>query len=176
VVPLLASGKPLGVLVAAFPVARRLEADERTFLRLVAQPCAQALDRARLFEEAALARAEAEWVAAMLSGMCGAAPIGLALLDRDMRFLRVNGTFARVDGLSPEAHLGRTPLELLPHARGQPIAAAFLEVVETAQPLEREMPALAAEPAGGARLATSWFPVRVANAVAGVGVVVRELR
>jgi GAF domain-containing protein len=177
VVPLLASGKPLGVLVAAFPAARRLEADERTFLRLVAQPCAQALDRARLFEDAALARAEAEWIAAMLSGMCGAAPIGLALLDRDMRFLRVNGTFAKVDGLSPETHVGRTPLEILPHARAQQIAAAFLEVVETGEQLEREMPALAAHPAGpGARLATSWFPVRVASAVAGVGVVVRELR
>jgi hypothetical protein len=39
------------------------------------------------------------------------------------------------------------------------------------------MTALASHPAdAGARLATSWFPVRVASAVAGVGVVVRELR
>jgi GAF domain-containing protein len=174
VVPLLATGKPLGVLVAAFPGARRLEADERTFVRLVAQPCAQALDRARLFEDAALARAEAEWIAAMLSGMCGAAPIGLALLDRDMRFLRVNGTFAKVDGLSPEAHVGKTPLELLPHARGEQLADAFRTVVERGEPLDRELPGLASH--AGARLATSWFPVRVASAVAGVGVVVRELR
>jgi PAS domain-containing protein len=163
------------VLVAAFPTARRLEADERTFVRLVAQPCAQALDRARLFEDAALARAEAEWIAAMLSGMCGAAPIGLALLDRDMRFLRVNGTFAKVDGVSPDAHVGRTPLELLPAAHGQELADAFRTVVDTGEPLDRELPALAAHPAAP-RLATSWFPVRVASAVAGVGVVVRELR
>jgi GAF domain-containing protein len=175
VVPLLASGKPMGVLVAIFPDARLLEPDDRTFVRLVAQPCAQALERARLFEQAAHARADAEWTAALLSGMCGAAPVGLALLDREMRFLRVNGNFSRVDGLAPEAHLGRTPMELLPAARGEQIAAAFRTVIATGQPLEREMhgepsPESDARP----RFVASWFPVRVGSDVAGVGVVVRE--
>jgi GAF domain-containing protein len=177
VVPLLATGKPLGVLVAAFPEARRLEPDDRTFVRLVAQPCAQALDRARLFEDAALARAEAEWIAALLSGMHGAAPIGLALLDRDMRFLRVNGTFARADGIPPEAHVGHTPMEILPYAPGEEIQAAFRSVVETGEPVEREMATLAGgPPAAGLKFSTSWFPVRVGGAIAGVGVLVREAR
>lgn len=48
IVPLLASGQPLGALVAVFAEARRLEGDDRTYLRLVAQHCAQALERARL--------------------------------------------------------------------------------------------------------------------------------
>ncbi len=175
VVPLLSSGKPLGVLVASFPEARRLEADERTFVRLVAQPCAQALERARLFEDASHARAEAEWIAAMLSGMCGAAPVGLALLDRDMRFIRVNGTFARVDGIAPEAHVGRTPIELLPLAPAEQIVNAFRTVLETGAPLDREMEAQApTSPGISRRFATSWFPVRVRGEIAGVGVVVRE--
>jgi GAF domain-containing protein len=172
VVPLLAVGKPLGVLVAVFPDARRLEADDRIFVRLVAQPCAQALERARLFEDAAHARAEAEWTAALLSGIYGAAPVGLALLDREMRFLRVNSTFSRVDGLPPEAHLGRTPMELLPLAPGEQIVNAFRTVLETGLPLEREIASAAPAPR---RFATSWFPVRVDGDVVGVGVLVREL-
>jgi PAS domain-containing protein len=176
VVPLLASGKAMGVLMAIFPDARRLEPDDRTFVRLVAQPCAQALERARLFEQAAQARTDAEWTAALLSGMCGAAPVGLALLDREMRFVRVNGTFSRVDGIAPEAHAGRTPMELLSPDRCEPIASAFRTVMATGQPLEREIPGDGVG-AGGARLrlAASWFPVRVGGDVAGVGVVVREL-
>jgi GAF domain-containing protein len=177
VVPLLASGKPLGVLVAAFADARRLEPDDRIYLRLVAQPCAQALERARLFDEAVRARAEAEWTAALLSGMWGAAPVGLALLDREMRFIRVNGTFSNVDGIPPEAHLGRTPMELLPLAPGEQIVAAFRTVLETGAPLEREMVAEAPqEPGVRRRFATSWFPVHVQRQVAGVGVMVREVR
>jgi GAF domain-containing protein len=176
VVPLLASGKPLGVLVAIFPDARRLEPDDRVFLRLVAQPCAQALDKARLFDEAVRSRAEAEWTAALLSGMCGAAPVGLALLDREMRFVRVNGTFASVDGVPAEAHLGRTPIELLPLAPGEQIVAAFRAVLESGAPLEREMVAEAASAPGvRRRFATSWFPVRVDREIAGVGVLVREV-
>ena len=177
VVPLLASGKPLGVLIAIFQDGRRLEPDDRTFIRLVAQPCAQVLERARLFEAAAHARAEAEWTAALLSGMCGAAPIGLALLDREMRFLRVNGTFSRVDGVPPEAHVGRRPAEIMPAAPGEQVAEAFRSVLATGEPLEREMEAEA--PPGAdvpRRFATSWFPVRVGNEVAGVGALFRELQ
>ena len=176
VVPLLSSGRPLGVLVASFPEARRLEPDDRTFVRLVAQPCAQALERGRLFQDAAHARAEAEWVAAMLSGMCGAAPIGLALLDRDMRFLRVNATFASVDGIAPDAHVGRTPIELLPLTPGEQIVQAFRTVLETGTLLEREMQGQAGtSPGARRRYATSWFPVKVKGKVAGVGVLVREI-
>jgi GAF domain-containing protein len=57
VVPLLASGRAVGALTVAFSEPRRLEADERNFVRLVAQPCAAAIERARLFEEAAHSRA-----------------------------------------------------------------------------------------------------------------------
>jgi GAF domain-containing protein len=175
-VPLLASGKPLGVLVASFSDARPLEPDDRTFVRLVAQSCAQALERARLFEEAAHARAEAEWVSAMLSGMCGAAPVGLAVLDNDMRFVRVNGTFAKVDGIPPEAHVGRTPIELLPLAPGEQIVKAFRTVLESEEPLEREIEAEApTSPGVRRRFVTSWFPVRIEGKIAGVGVLVREL-
>lgn len=42
------------------------------------------------------------------------APIGLCVLDRDMRWTRINARLAEINGLPPEAHLGRTVQELLP--------------------------------------------------------------
>lgn len=42
------------------------------------------------------------------------ANIGLGLYDRDLRFLHVNEPLAEMNGLSSEAHLGRTIREVLP--------------------------------------------------------------
>ena len=42
------------------------------------------------------------------------APIGLNVLDRDLRFVRINERLAEINGLSVEEHLGRTVRELLP--------------------------------------------------------------
>src|SRR5947208_13018424 len=42
-------------------------------------------------------------------------PIGLGLLDADLRFLDVNETFAGLVGAPPEAHVGRDFEEMFPH-------------------------------------------------------------
>jgi PAS domain S-box-containing protein len=43
------------------------------------------------------------------------APIGLAYLSTDLRFVRINQYLANMNGLPIEGHLGRTPREILPH-------------------------------------------------------------
>ncbi len=43
------------------------------------------------------------------------APIGLAVLDRDLHFLRINERLAEINGLSVEAHIGRSIGEILPN-------------------------------------------------------------
>jgi GAF domain-containing protein len=175
VVPLLASGRALGALTVAFAGERRIEADERTFVRLVAQPCAAALERARLFEEAARSRAEAESAAAVLAALVAAAPFGLALLDRETRFVRANEAFARVAGVIPGSQEGRTPLEVLPGVAGEQIAAIVRAVLDGGRAEERsvigETPSA---PGVTRRLAASAFPARVDGKVAGVGLLLRE--
>ena len=42
------------------------------------------------------------------------APIGLALVDRDLRFLRINDKLAEIDGMPIDAHIGRTLREVVP--------------------------------------------------------------
>jgi GAF domain-containing protein len=46
VLPLLVGGRTLGVLLVGFPEAQHLPAEDRGFIRLVALPCAAALERA----------------------------------------------------------------------------------------------------------------------------------
>jgi GAF domain-containing protein len=174
-VPLLASGETLGALTVAFPDERTLDEDDRAFVRLVAGPCAEALARARLYEAMARNRLEAEWGAGVLDALFDAAPIALALFDREMRFTRVNARLAAMNGVPASAHVGRTPLELLPGLPGEQIAAAFRTVLEGARAIELaligETPAA---PGVTRRWNEIWFPVRVGGAIAGVGVLVVE--
>ena len=58
--PLLVEGAPIGVLAFYFTAPLNFDHDYRASLVSVAQHCAQALDRARLYESAQHARSEAE--------------------------------------------------------------------------------------------------------------------
>lgn len=177
VVPLLASGQALGALTVGFPVARRLEPDERAFVRLVAQPCAAALERARLFDEVAQSRAEAERDAEQLAAFLAAAPGALALFDRERRVLRVNEAFAALSALAPDAHLGRTAEEVLPGAAGEQLAAAIGAALEAGGAVEREVVGeTRAAPGVTRRLPVTAFPVRAEGAVIGVGLAVHGPR
>lgn len=47
------------------------------------------------------------------------APVGLALLDRDLRFVRINEWLATINGKPVEAHVGRTLEEIIPEIAPQ---------------------------------------------------------
>ena len=174
-VPLLASGETLGALTVAFPEERTIDEDDCAFVRLVAGPCAEALARARLYEAMTKNRFDAEWNAGVLDALFDAAPVALALIDREMRFTRVNSRLEEMNGIPAKAHVGRTPLELLPGVPGEQIAAAFRTVLENGRALEvtvlGETPAA---PGTSRRWNETWFPVRVGGAIVGVGVLVVE--
>lgn len=55
------------------------------------------------------------------------APIGLALVNRDLRFLRINHKLAEIDGMPIDAHIGRTLREVVPN------------VADTIEPLYRRV-------------------------------------
>ncbi|HEY1226831.1 MAG TPA: PAS domain-containing protein, partial [Ramlibacter sp.] len=69
-----------------------------------------------------------------LTSIYDTAPIGLAVLDTDLRFLRVNRRLAEINGLSPEEHLGRTVAELLPDL-GPQAEHVLRTILATGQPL-----------------------------------------
>ena len=60
-------------------------------------------------------------------------PVGLNLLDKDLRYLRINQRLAEINGLPVEDHIGRKQSELLPDIDGK-IRDIQLEVLATGKP------------------------------------------
>lgn len=60
-----------------------------------------------------------------LDGLFRYASLGLALVDVDKRYVRVNDAFAAMNGIPADDHIGRTPREVIPE-----VAAAVESVLD----------------------------------------------
>ncbi len=78
--------------------------------------------------DAVLALAELEAVYQIM-------PAGLAVLDGDLRYVRVNEALAKMNGLPVSEHLGRTLREVVPDV-ALSVEAFFRRVFETGEPME----------------------------------------
>jgi PAS domain S-box-containing protein len=124
-------------------------------------------------------RAEARTREALaeLRSVYDTAPVGLCVLDTAGRFVRINERLAAINGLPAQAHIGRTPRELLPA-----IADASEEllriVLETGEPVLNveivgETPA---QPGVRRVWEEHWHPLRDAEGrIIGVNVVAEEV-
>jgi PAS domain S-box-containing protein len=103
------------------------------------------------------------------------APVGLAFVDTELRFVRVNAALAAINGRPVEEHLGRRIDEVLPEI-GPQLLEVYQQVLATGEPvLQRE---ITGERPGTGRVRhvlASWFPVRVDGQVTGVGAVVVDI-
>ncbi|MFF0215478.1 SpoIIE family protein phosphatase [Streptomyces vinaceus] len=61
-------------------------------------------------------------------------PIGLAVLDTELRYVLVNPALERINGLPAAEHMGRRVHEALPHVDTESIEAAMHEVLSTGRP------------------------------------------
>ncbi|CAN5683902.1 hypothetical protein BH23GEM8_BH23GEM8_02720 [soil metagenome] len=150
----------------AWQVEESQAALEATNLELASQ--VEIADRARLDSEAAQA---------ILDAFFSAAPIAAGFLDPDLRYRRVNPALAAMDGVPPEAIIGRTIYEIVPGfaAQAEPI---YREVLDTGQPvLNREIRGpRPTDPGTIGHYLASYFPVHTANnAILGVGLVALDL-
>ena len=76
------------------------------------------------------------------------ATAGLALFDRDLRFIRINDTLAGMNGFPAEEHIGRTVREILPEL-APVIEPIFQRVLTTGEPvLDMEVAGEYAEQSG----------------------------
>ncbi|MEA2467249.1 MAG: two-component system, sensor histidine kinase, partial [Thermoleophilaceae bacterium] len=113
----------------------------------------------------------------MLEQLFERAPIGFALFDRELRYVRVNEKLAEINGLPVEAHMGRTIAELLPGMDTR-IVDAFQRVLDTGEPL-MEAEFAGRTPASedtGRRFIASVYPVHGdSSEVVGIGCVALEV-
>jgi signal transduction histidine kinase len=196
--PLRVRGRAVGALGIGFAGAHPFGDEERGFVEALAHQCAQAVDRARLYEEQRQLRLQAEEAAetrellvrelrrtlrerdesaAILDALYGNAPIGIGLHDREMRYLRVNEYLAALHQAPVEELLGRSPAEAIPPVLRDDLLRDFRRVVDGEAPVvERTITAPPRLPGASPRsFVVIYFPVTVAGRLIGVGSLVQEV-
>jgi PAS domain S-box-containing protein len=123
----------------------------------------------------ALLRQRLQSTVALLDVVFERAPIGLALLGTDVRYVRVNDRLAEINGVPAGEHVGHTIPDLFPDLPPQ-VAADVLRVARTGEPLiEVEVTGATRADGGDRRFLASYWPVRRAEEVIGVGIVVMDV-
>ncbi len=92
-------------------------------------------DRRGAIEARAANEAQVRQTLAELRAVYDSVPVGLALVDRDLRFLNINARIAAISGLPTGSHIGRTAAEVLPAGVADPVQAAQRKVLETGRPV-----------------------------------------
>jgi len=171
IVPLVARGRTLGAvtLILRRGVRRYAESD-LAFAEHLGRRFALAIDNARLYDQA-------ERSLALLDTLFGTAPVGLAFLDRDLRYVRVNAALAEINGLSVDEHLGRSLQEVLPEADSS-LVGQLRSVIATGEPVTDPEVHIATprEPGRTRIFNASYYPVHSPDGeVIGVGAVISDI-
>ena len=143
----------------------------RDVARLAAREKAARAEAEEARQDAEQERREKEQLLGRLETLLSSAPVGLAFLDRDLRYLHVNEGLARINGLPVEAHLGRTLGEVRPDLIETvgPVIRRVLETGEAVSGIEAEARRLAPPHEMGNWL-LSFFPKRGRDGnITGVG-------
>jgi PAS domain S-box-containing protein len=167
IVPLRARGRVIGALtLLSTREGRHYCEQDLAFAETLGERFALAIDNARLYETA-------ERSLGLLDTLFATAPVGLAFLDTEQRYVRINAALAAMNGRAVEDHLGRHIEEVL-GPRGKELAAVHREVIRTGEAvLDRESSGeTPAAPGERRHWISSYTPVRGLDGrtVIGVGV------
>ena len=104
-------------------------------------------------------------------------PVGLCILDRDLRYVRINKRLAKIDGQPPEAHVGRTVREMAPLIADQVEEMARRVLVSGELFTNVEITGDPVAASGTERTwRQTWFPFKDGGGqIIGIGVMVEEI-
>lgn len=113
---------------------------------------------------------------ALLDTLFSSAPIGIALYDRELRYVRVNEALADINGRPVAEHAGRTVAEILPAGLDAEVTAHLRSVLESGEPVvDMQIAGETHARPGRRHWLAGYYPVRHRSGeIIGVGVVVRE--
>jgi PAS domain S-box-containing protein len=104
------------------------------------------------------------------------APVGLCVLDRELRYIRINEQLAEINGIPAAAHIGKRVRDLMPQL-ADAVEPGMFRVLETGQPrlgiqVVSETPA---RPGVKRSWLEQWLPITDAKGqVTGLNIVVEE--
>ncbi|QIR39238.1 PAS domain-containing protein [Tolypothrix sp. PCC 7910] len=113
-----AQGQPIQMIGVLIDITERKQAEQ---------------ERELLLERERIARTQAEAVQRQLESIFDTAPVGMALLDAEQRFVAINEALAQINGLTREQHLGHSVAELFGEIDLN-IVAVFQEIYTTGNP------------------------------------------
>lgn len=122
-------------------------------------------------------REEIEQREAQLNAFFSNAPVGLAILDKDLRFQRINGPFSQLNGLTAGENVGKDVRDVVKHLAHQ-IEPVLRKVASSGEPvLNYEVSGpLPEAPETTGRWLKSFFPItREGDAVTQIGIVVQDV-
>ncbi|MDZ8263055.1 PAS domain S-box protein [Nostoc sp. ChiQUE01b] len=126
-VPIVAGNQVLAVLVF---FKRSSVLVDRRLLLLVSAVAAQLgglIERKTLEQELALREAR-------LNAFFSSAPVGMNIVDNQLRFVQINQLLAEINGLPQQDHIGKTIHEVLPHIAPL-VEPIYQQVLITGQPI-----------------------------------------
>lgn len=114
---------------------------------------------------------------AIINTLFDASPVGLALLDNSLRYLRINPVLAEMNGVPLESHIGRAVSEVLPEL-SKAISPLLKKIIETGEPLlnfEGTNLSLS-EPKQIQHFLANYYPVRTPDgSIIGIGAAVTDI-
>ena len=105
------------------------------------------------------------------------APVGLAVFDTNLRFVKVNKRLAEINGIPPEDHVGKSIAEVVPSV-AEPLEKLLKQIISSGNPIQNlEITGEATNMPGVKRtLLESFMPMKDSKGfVIGVNVVAQEI-
>jgi PAS domain S-box-containing protein len=110
----------------------------------------------------------------LLETLQSAAPVGFGFVDREFRIVRINETLAAIGGAPIELQIGRLISEVVPEVWAQ-VEPACRRALAGEAVLNLDISGKAPSDGAVHHWLVSYYPVRVAEAVIGVGIVVVDI-
>ncbi len=112
--PFVIRGRAVGGLSLTFDEAQPVTEEDKLLLLALAQQCAQAIDRAQLYEVERTARSEAEAARSQIHNILESITDAFVAVDADWRYTYVNSEAARLSRLTAEEMLGQRLWDVFP--------------------------------------------------------------
>lgn len=182
-VPLVHGGEVIGVAHMGSVSAYELSQDDRQFFDSLVARATVGIVHELVRQQLAVAKehanelaADRERTIAKLESLLAASPVGIAFVDRELRYLRINDALARLNGRPAAEHIGRSISEMLP-AYAEPLARLLRRVLSTGEPALNVEVEVTGSAAGEHRwVLVNYFPVRSsADQILGVGAIVIDV-
>ncbi len=125
-------------------------------------------------EDLADAESAGAALAALMEALQRSAPVGLACLDRDFRFVRVNDALAEMNRLPVDDHIGRPVAEIIPEFWPQ-LELPCRGVLKTGEPIVNHIVGCDGSVGRAGHWLNSIYPIRSNGMIVGLGVLVVDV-